>query len=58
MVDRKFYQPSVVSGWVVVIYELQSRFNLQAAQDMIAGLAAASREVGKVFSSYQKPRRQ
>jgi eukaryotic translation initiation factor 2C len=46
MVDKKFFQPSVINGWIVVIYELQSRFNQQAAQELIAGLATAAREVG------------
>lgn len=55
MVDKKFFQPSVVNGWVIVVYELQSRFTLQAAQEMIAGLVSAAREVGKSFTPHVPP---
>jgi eukaryotic translation initiation factor 2C len=47
MVDKRFFQPAEVNGWVVVIYEVQSRFTMANAKDMIGGLIQACNEVGE-----------
>lgn len=44
-IQKKFYQPSSVKGWVVVIYE--PRFNDQAAQSMVQGLVQTCGETGR-----------
>lgn len=49
MVDKRFYQPAEDQGWVVVIYEVQSRFTMNNAQEMIAGMIAACKDVGKLI---------
>lgn len=46
MVDKKFYQPTTIKGWVVVVYERQQRFRQEAADDMIKGLLDSFKEVG------------
>ncbi|KAH8113254.1 argonaute-like protein [Phellopilus nigrolimitatus] len=46
MIDRRFYRPSEIKGWVVVVYERVQRFNMEAAQNMIDGLLASFKEVG------------
>ncbi|KAK7689674.1 hypothetical protein QCA50_007469 [Cerrena zonata] len=53
MIQKKFYQPSSVKGWVVVIYE--PRFNDQAAQSMVQGLVQTCGETGVVFQDQQPP---
>ena len=50
MVDKRFYQPADINGWVVVIYEVQSRFHMGSAREMIQGLIAACKEVGTSYS--------
>ena len=46
MVDKKFYQPSTVTGWIVIIYERQQRFSQRNAEDMVSGLMRSFEEVG------------
>ncbi|THH11493.1 hypothetical protein EW145_g610 [Phellinidium pouzarii] len=45
MIDRRFYRPAEIKGWIVVVYERQQRFNQNAAQNMIEGLLASFRDV-------------
>ncbi|EIM88070.1 argonaute-like protein [Stereum hirsutum FP-91666 SS1] len=47
MIDKKVYKPGVVvDRWVVVIYEREQRFNMQAVEDMIAGFTSACNALG------------
>ncbi|KAI5124926.1 hypothetical protein M0805_007353 [Coniferiporia weirii] len=46
MIDRRFYRPAEIKGWIVVVYERQQRFNQEAAQNMIDGLLSSFRDVG------------
>lgn len=36
----------MVDRWVVVVYETESRFRMQAVEDMIAGFTSASSALG------------
>lgn len=41
------YKPGVVvDRWVVVIYEREQRFSMQAVEDMIAGFTSACNALG------------
>ncbi|EIW82123.1 argonaute-like protein [Coniophora puteana RWD-64-598 SS2] len=46
MVDKRFHRPSVIDKWAVVIYERQTRFNEQAARDMVRDLVKSCQDVG------------
>lgn len=46
MVDKKFYQPANITGWMVIIYEGEQRFIPANAKDMIQGLLGSFKEVG------------
>ncbi|KZT39639.1 argonaute-like protein [Sistotremastrum suecicum HHB10207 ss-3] len=46
MVDKKFYQPAKVEGWIIVIYENQGRFGDQKVRGLIDGLVRGCEEVG------------
>ena len=35
MIEKKFYEPKTVDGWVVVIYENERRFGQAQAQEMV-----------------------
>lgn len=45
-VDKRFFKPAEVTGWVVVVYEQQARFGDAAARDMISGLTRSFQDVG------------
>lgn len=47
MVDKKFYQPAKVEGWVIVIYENQGRFGDAKVKGLIDGLVRGCEEVGE-----------
>lgn len=47
--NRQFYQASTVSGWVVVVFERQNRFNTREVQSMIQGLTSACKQVGTCY---------
>ncbi|KAG5649009.1 hypothetical protein DXG03_000358 [Asterophora parasitica] len=55
MVDKRFFRPAEVTGWCVVVYEGQQRFDERAANDMIAGLTASFRDVGIRFPANYTP---
>ncbi|RDB22690.1 Protein argonaute-2 [Hypsizygus marmoreus] len=46
MVDKRFFRPAEITGWVVIVYEQQRRFGENNAQSMIAGLTASLQDVG------------
>ncbi|KIK66591.1 hypothetical protein GYMLUDRAFT_69767 [Collybiopsis luxurians FD-317 M1] len=46
MVDKKFFKPSEVQHWLVVVYERKQRFDDRAVGDMINGLCTSARDVG------------
>jgi eukaryotic translation initiation factor 2C len=46
-IDKKFYKSMEIPRWVVVIYADSRRFNEATARDMIDGLVAGCRSVGK-----------
>lgn len=35
MIDKQFYQPKAVPGWVVVVYERAQRFTSENAANMV-----------------------
>lgn len=51
MVGKRFYRPAAITGWVVVIYGGQQRFNSSAADNMVNGLLTSFDEVG-TYSCY------
>lgn len=46
MVGKRFYRPAAITGWAVVIYGGQQRFNASAADNMVNGLLTSFDEVG------------
>ncbi|KAF9454403.1 argonaute-like protein [Macrolepiota fuliginosa MF-IS2] len=46
MVDKKFYRPATIRKWVVIIYEIQHRFNRAAAERVVNDLRGAARARG------------
>lgn len=49
MVDKKFYEAAAIDGWIVIIYERQQRFKMDAAQEMVQGLLASYADVGEFW---------
>ncbi|KAF5390572.1 hypothetical protein D9757_002737 [Collybiopsis confluens] len=45
-VDKKFFRPSEVPHWAIVIYERKERFNEKSVEDMIQGLRSGAGSVG------------
>ena len=48
-IDKKFFKPMEIKRWIVVIYADSRRFNQGAAEEMVRGLVAGCRSVGKDF---------
>ena len=46
MLGKRFYSPAVIQGWMIVIYEIQHRFNDNAVANMKQGLLDSFEEVG------------
>ena len=46
MIDKKFYKPTAIRYWGIVIYERQQRFNEQTVQEMIRSFVEACKNVG------------
>jgi hypothetical protein len=46
-IDKKFFRSTEIPRWVVVIYADSRRFNEVTAREMINGLVAGCRSVGK-----------
>jgi eukaryotic translation initiation factor 2C len=44
--EKKMFRPAEIKHFAVIVYEAQSRFSRDLAQDMINGLIAAARDVG------------
>ncbi|KNZ81482.1 Protein argonaute-2 [Termitomyces sp. J132] len=55
MVDKRFFKPSEVLEWCVVVYEQQRRFGEKEARDMVDGLTASFRDVGIKFPANYIP---
>ena len=47
--NRQFYQPATIKGWVLVIFERQNRFGTREVDSMIAGLTSACQQVGTSY---------
>lgn len=45
--DKKFYRPSTIEKWVVVVYERQQRFDQRTAAEMVAGLVRSCKDCGQ-----------
>lgn len=45
-VDKRFFEPTEIERWVIVIYEQQRRFGQQNVDGLINGLKDACRSVG------------
>lgn len=45
-VDKRFFTPSVITSWIVIVYEQRQRFGDVAVKNMLAGLTESFREVG------------
>ncbi|KAF9055354.1 argonaute-like protein [Hymenopellis radicata] len=46
MVDKKFFKPTTIKTWILVIYERRNRFDEGARTKMIDGLMQSCRDVG------------
>ncbi|KAF7433014.1 hypothetical protein PC9H_004959 [Pleurotus ostreatus] len=46
LVDKRFFEPTEIERWVIVIYEQQRRFGQQNVDGLINGLKDACRSVG------------
>lgn len=51
-IDKKFYQPSKIAGWVVVIYESQRNFPKPAYEGLVKGFLKSCAAVGQYFNIY------
>jgi hypothetical protein len=49
--DRKFIQPSVLSGFIIAIFERDRFFDNNAVQDMTRGFVKAARDFGRSTAS-------
>ena len=47
MIDKKFYKPSAIVKWVVVIFESTKFFPQKAADEMVKGLMTICDKRGK-----------
>ncbi|KAF7793688.1 hypothetical protein EIP86_004804 [Pleurotus ostreatoroseus] len=48
MVDRKFYKPSTIERWCVVVFERENSFGRQYVQNVIQGFVRACQSVGEL----------
>ncbi|KAJ3501716.1 hypothetical protein NLJ89_g9216 [Agrocybe chaxingu] len=55
MIQKKCYKPSVISSWVVVIFEGQGRFNQNVAREMVTGFIEGARSVGMTVNHTEPP---
>lgn len=53
MADKKFFRPSVIKKWVIVVYEGQRRFTQDVAQQMATSFVAGARAVGMTVQDDQ-----
>ena len=44
--DKKFFRPSTIKKWVIVVYEGERRFNQDVAQQMATNFVSGARAVG------------
>lgn len=51
MLDRKFIQPAVLSGFIIAIFERDRFFDDRAVQDMTKGFVKAARDFGMVIQN-------
>jgi len=53
MKGKKLYVPKRITGYVMIVYESQNRFNQEQARSVVQGLAeaAASLEMGQIDQS-------
>jgi hypothetical protein len=54
-IDKKFYKPSAINQFVVVVYERKERFNPRAVEDVIRGLVSSCRDVGRSQFRLEEP---
>ncbi len=54
-VDKRFFEPTEIERWVIVIYEQQRRFGQQNVDGLINGLKDACRSVGSCTQGYCRP---
>jgi eukaryotic translation initiation factor 2C len=47
--DKKFFRPSVIKKWVIVVYESERRFNQDVARQMAINFVSGARAVGTCF---------
>lgn len=46
MIDKRFYKPTVIRHWAVVVYERQQRFNEITVQELVKGFIDSCNSVG------------
>lgn len=54
--DKKFFKPSIIEQWVIVVYESERRFPKKAAEEMANGFCEGAVSVGKRSSFFSSKR--
>jgi eukaryotic translation initiation factor 2C len=55
MADKKFFRPSVIKKWVIVVYESERRFNQDVARQMAINFVSGARAVGMTVQDSEPP---